>query len=163
MMLHDFRDVILGRPGRDAAIENVQKSIRVAGRVGIPVVEYNFYAYELWADITRARAEAAQSIRRMTPNGTVSSRPCLMSASTRKKTSGTRYTYFLKAVIPVAEKAGIKIAVHPNDPPVPMFRGVAQILGSIEGLKRLVDIVPEPRKRHHVGHRRNTRDGPRPH
>ncbi len=36
------------------------------------------------------------------------------------------------------------MAVHPNDPPVPMFRGVAQILGSIEGLKRFVDIVKSP-------------------
>ena len=44
LMLHDFRDVILGRARRDEQIEHVQESIRVAGRVGIPVVEYNFYA-----------------------------------------------------------------------------------------------------------------------
>ena len=51
-------------------------------------------------------------------------------------------SYFVKAVVPAAEEAGVLLAVHPNDPPVPKFRGVAQILGSIEGLKRLIEIVP---------------------
>ena len=43
-MLHDFRRAILGRPGADEDIEMVQESIRAAGRVGIPIVEYNWYA-----------------------------------------------------------------------------------------------------------------------
>jgi mannonate dehydratase len=51
-------------------------------------------------------------------------------------------TYFLKAVIPVAEASGVRLAVHPNDPPAPLSRGSQQILGSVAGWKRLVDIVP---------------------
>lgn len=56
----------------------------------------------------------------------------------------SRYAYFLKAVMPVAEEAGVVMAVHPNDPPAPIYRGVAQILAGIGGLKRLADIVPKP-------------------
>ena len=44
VMLHDFRRAILGRPGADDDIELVKESIRAAGRVGIPIVEYNWYA-----------------------------------------------------------------------------------------------------------------------
>jgi mannonate dehydratase len=52
--------------------------------------------------------------------------------------------YFLKAVVPVAEKAGVRLALHPNDPPAPISRGSGQIMGTVEGWKRLVDIVKSP-------------------
>jgi mannonate dehydratase len=144
MMLHDFRDVILGRPGRDAAIENVQKSIRVAGRVGIPVVEYNFYALRAMGGYhkTEGRGGSIYSAHDADRNSKLEPLPDVGAHSADDLWQ--RYTYFLKAVIPVAQEAGVKMAVHPNDPPVPVFRGVAQILGSVEGLKRLVDIVPNP-------------------
>src|SRR2546428_420402 len=51
-------------------------------------------------------------------------------------------TYFLKAVVPVAQESGVRLALHPNDPPAPISRGSGQIMGSVEGWKRLVDIVP---------------------
>ena len=53
-------------------------------------------------------------------------------------------TYFLKAVIPVAEESGVRLALHPNDPPAPISRGSEQIMGSVEGWKKLVGIVPSP-------------------
>jgi mannonate dehydratase len=53
-------------------------------------------------------------------------------------------TYFLKAVIPVAEESGVRLALHPNDPPAPVSRGSQQIVGTVEGWKRLIDIVPSP-------------------
>ena len=55
-----------------------------------------------------------------------------------------RYEYFLKAVIPVAEEVGVRMAVHPNDPPPPIYRGCEQILGSVDGLKRLINFMPSP-------------------
>lgn len=45
MMIGGFPKTLLGQPGRDEEIEKVLASIRVAGRVGLPVVEYNFYAH----------------------------------------------------------------------------------------------------------------------
>src|SRR5271170_6020172 len=46
------------------------------------------------------------------------------------------YIYFIKAVLPVAEEAGVKMALHPDDPPVPMLGGVARIFKSPEDFKR---------------------------
>ncbi|HYP07255.1 MAG TPA: mannonate dehydratase, partial [Bryobacteraceae bacterium] len=131
-------------PGRDAAIERVQESIRVAGRVGIPVVEYNFYALRAMGGYTTApgRGGSIYAAHDADRNAKLEVLPDVGEHSAEDLWA--RYTYFLKAVIPVAEKAGVKMAVHPNDPPPPTFRGTAQILGSIEGLKRLVDIVRSP-------------------
>jgi mannonate dehydratase len=55
-----------------------------------------------------------------------------------------RYERFLEAVVPVAEKAGVRLAVHPNDPPPPRYRGIEQILGSVDGLRRVCEIVKSP-------------------
>ena len=53
-------------------------------------------------------------------------------------------TYFLKAVIPAAEKAGVRMALHPNDPPAPVSRGSQQIMGTVDGWKHFVGIVDSP-------------------
>ena len=53
-------------------------------------------------------------------------------------------TYFLKAAIPAAEKAGVRMALHPNDPPAPISRGSQQIMGSLAGWKHLIEIVNSP-------------------
>ena len=53
-------------------------------------------------------------------------------------------TYFLKAVIPTAEKASVRLALHPNDPPAPISRGSQQIMGTLAGWKKLIAIVNSP-------------------
>ena len=53
-------------------------------------------------------------------------------------------TYFLKAVVPVAEQSGVRLALHPNDPPAPFSRGSGQIMSTLAGWKRLIDIVKSP-------------------
>jgi mannonate dehydratase len=52
--------------------------------------------------------------------------------------------YFLDRAVPVAEEAGVKLAMHPDDPPLPSFRGHAQIMSSVEGFERLVELRPSP-------------------
>ena len=51
-------------------------------------------------------------------------------------------TYFVKAVMPVAEESNVRMALHPNDRPPPISRGSGQPMGSLEGWTRLIDIVP---------------------
>jgi len=52
-----------------------------------------------------------------------------------------RLTLFLRAIVPVAERAGLRLALHPNDPPVPVYRGVAQPLWNLDSMKRLADVI----------------------
>jgi mannonate dehydratase len=52
--------------------------------------------------------------------------------------------YFLKRVIPVAEKANVRLAMHPDDPPLSPIRGLGRIMRSVENFQRLIDLVPSP-------------------
>jgi len=52
--------------------------------------------------------------------------------------------YFLERVVPVAEKANVKLAMHPDDPPLSPIRGVARIMRSVGSFQRLLDVVPSP-------------------
>lgn len=144
MMMHDFRNVILGRPGRDEDIEHVRQSIRVAGRLGIPVVEYNFYATRAMGGYYRTEGRGGSSYLTHDHDRNKGLRPLPDVGEHSEEELWERLAYFLKAVVPVAEEAGVRLSVHPNDPPVPRFRGAVQILGSMKGLKRLVNIVPRP-------------------
>ena len=51
------------------------------------------------------------------------------------------YTYFIKAVLPVAEKADVRLALHPDDPPLPMMNGVAKLFTHYDGIKRADEIA----------------------
>jgi mannonate dehydratase len=55
------------------------------------------------------------------------------------------YTYFIKRVVPVAEETGVRIGIHPDDPPVPVLAGVPRcIFSSFEGYKRALEIAASP-------------------
>jgi mannonate dehydratase len=144
LMLHDFRDAILGRPNRNRDVDWVRQSIRVAGRVGIPVVEYNFYALRAMGGYYKKDGRAGVRYQAHDYNRS-KDLPVLPDVGEHdEETLWRRYAYFLQAVVPVAEEAGVRLAVHPNDPPPPKFRGCAQILGSVEGLQKALDLVPRP-------------------
>jgi mannonate dehydratase len=52
--------------------------------------------------------------------------------------------YFLKATLPAAEAAGVKMSMHPDDPPISPIRGLGRIMRSVENYQRLIDLVPSP-------------------
>jgi mannonate dehydratase len=57
------------------------------------------------------------------------------------------YTYFIKQVVPVAEEAGVRIGIHPDDPPVPVLAGVPRcIFGNFEGYKRAMEIAQQSQR-----------------
>jgi mannonate dehydratase len=144
LMIGGFPNTLYGRKGRDEEISHVISSIRAAGRVGIPVVEYNFYANRLvegyyeqlgrgGAGMTAYDYEKSRNLPPLEGIGTHTAEECWANL-----------TYFLKAVIPEAERAGVKMALHPHDPPVPLSRGSAQIMSTLAGWKRLIAIVDSP-------------------
>jgi mannonate dehydratase len=144
MMISGFPNTLYGRPGRDEEIEKVCQSIRAAGRAGLPVVEYNFYAHRLvegyYEEIGRAGAGLTAF-----DYDRVKGLPSLPEEGIHTlEEMWKNVTYFLKAVIPVAETSGVRLALHPNDPPAPVSRGSGQIMGTVEGWKKLVAIVPSP-------------------
>lgn len=144
MMIGGFPNTLYGRPGRDEEIEKFKQSVRAAGKVGLPVIEYNFYAHRAiegyyaqdgrgGAGLTAFDAERVKGLAALDNEG-----------AHDLDSMWNNISYFLKAVIPTAEESNVRLALHPNDPPVAISRGSAQIMGTVEGWKHLVGIVDSP-------------------
>lgn len=123
LMLHDFRDAVLGRPGADKAIEHVCESIRVAGKVGIPVVEYNWPALRAMDGCYKKPGRGGSLLAAHDYDRSRDLPPLPDVGEHAADQLWSRYELFLKAVVPVAERAGVRLAVHPNDPPPPKYWG----------------------------------------
>lgn len=143
-MFSGFPNAIYNRPGRDEDIENVIQSIRVAGKLGLPVMEYNFYAHRIIEGYYDAPGRGGAAYTAFDYERVIDLPPLPEEGAHTMDEMWANVTYFLKAVVPVAEEAGVRLALHPNDPPAPISRGSEQIMGSIEGWKKLADIVPSP-------------------
>jgi mannonate dehydratase len=142
IMIGGFNNAIYGRPGRDEEIEKVKQSIVVAGKVGLPVVEYNWYAHRAMEGYYEVPGRSGASYTGFDYAKMKDLPPLEPEGAHNLEEMWSTISYFLKAVIPVAEKAGVRLALHPNDPPAPMSRGSQQIMGTVEGWKRLIEIVP---------------------
>ncbi|MCU1260229.1 MAG: hypothetical protein JWO80_3114 [Bryobacterales bacterium] len=142
IMIGGFNNAIYGRPGRDEEIEKVKQSIVVAGKVGLPVVEYNWYAHRAMEGYYEVPGRSGASYTGFDYAKMKDLPPLEQEGAHNLEEMWSTITYFLKAVIPVAEQAGVRLALHPNDPPAPMSRGSQQIMGTVEGWKRLIDVVP---------------------
>lgn len=144
MMIAGINDVIWGGPRRDEQIENVITSIRAAGEAGLPVIEYNFYANRLMEGYKEetGRAGAGYTAYDYELSKDLPPRPNVGTHTRAEQLK--RAERFLKAVIPEAEKANVRLALHPNDPPVPISRGSEQIMASFEQWKAYLDLVKSP-------------------
>ncbi|HCI85803.1 MAG TPA: hypothetical protein DHV68_03045 [Dehalococcoidia bacterium] len=140
-MITGFPNAIYGRPGRDEEIEKVIESIRVAGRLEIPVVEYNWYAHRITEGYFYVEGRGGSEYHAFDYEKIKDLPPLSEEGAHTADAMWDNITYFLNAVIPVAEETGVRMALHPNDPPAPISRGSEQIMGSIEGWKKLVNIV----------------------
>lgn len=144
MMIGGFPNAIYGRPGRDQEIEKVLASIRAAGRAGLPVVEYNFYAHRLVEGYYEETGRGGAGLTAFDYDRVKNLPPLEAEGVHNLDEMWANITYFLKAVVPVAAESGVRLALHPNDPPAPLSRGSGQIMGSLEGWKHLIEIVPSP-------------------
>lgn len=144
LMIGGFPNTIYGRPGRDEEIEKVKQSIQVAGKVGIPVVEYNFYAHRAMEGYYEQTGRGGAGITG-SDYDRMKDLPALPNDGAHTLDEmWANIGYFLKAVIPVAEKANVRLALHPNDPPYPLSRGSQQIMSTLAGWKHLIEIVNSP-------------------
>lgn len=143
-MISGFPNTIYGRPGRDEEIEKVIQSVRAAGKVGLPVVEYNFYAHRIIEGYFEEIGRAGAGMTAFDHDKVKDLPPLPNEGAHTLDEMWANITYFLKAVIPEAAKAGVRMALHPNDPPAPISRGSQQIMGSLAGWKKLIGIVNSP-------------------
>lgn len=138
-----YDQAMLGLPGRDEQIACYQQTIRNMGRAGIGVLGYHWMPNGVWRTSRTAPGRGGALVTAFD----------LSLVEEAKLTHGrvydaaemwANYDYFLRAVLPVAEEAGVRLALHPDDPPVPSLGGVARLFGSFEGFRRAMDLHPSP-------------------
>lgn len=155
-----WHDILLDGPRRAAQVEDVKTLIRTLGRVGIPVMGYNFSIAGVWGHVAgpwaRGGAESVGFLgadgpaERPIPAGQVWNMiydPEAGPGTVGEVTSAQiwdRLERFLREVVPVAEECGVKLAAHPDDPPMPTLRGTARLVYQPQLYRRLLDLVPSP-------------------
>jgi mannonate dehydratase len=144
LMISGFPNTVYGRPGRDEEIDKIRQSIQAAGQAGIPVVEYNFYAHRAMEGYFEETGRGGAGLTGVDYDRMNGLPPLADEGSHTLDEMWANITYFLKAVIPFAEKANVRLALHPNDPPFPLSRGSQQIMATLDGWKHLIEIVDSP-------------------
>lgn len=152
-----YQKVMFGLPGREEQMDNVCTTIRNMGIAGIPVLQYQWMLLgglrTEYSPTGRGGARVSRfdwEVAKRSPLAALDWRrspDALIHAPDRPLSSEQVWeniTYFLQRAVPVAEEAGVKIAAHPDDAPIPSFMGVARILSSPEGLQRLIDTYLSP-------------------
>jgi D-mannonate dehydratase len=132
----DMQRIKLGLPGRDEDLARYQQMLRNLGELGIPLLCYNFMATIGWCRThTHVPARGGALTNRFQLSALT---PELVPEAERVSPEQLwdNYTTFLEAVLPVAERAGVTMSLHPDDPPLSPLRGVARIFSTVEGFDR---------------------------
>jgi mannonate dehydratase len=150
-----WHDILLDGPKRAQHIENVKTILRRMGEAGIPIMGYNFSIAGVCGRVSGpfARGGAVSvgmdgPLDTPMPNGMVWNMVYDPNAQAGTVPSITheelwrRLERFLEEVLPVAEKAGVKLAAHPDDPPLPTMRRQPRLVYKPEMYQRLIDLNP---------------------
>lgn len=160
---HFYHKVMLGLDGRDEQIENYQSTMRAVARAGIPVLGYHFMPNSVWSTsrtaetrggatarqfnmaVVEANAHNLDQLRSFMPTtlGRASSMPLFGKdgPTVSEEAMWENYRYFIDAILPVAEEEGLRLALHPDDPPVPMLGGVARLFYKPENFRKAYEMA----------------------
>ncbi len=138
-----YDKVMIGAEGRERQLENMQETVRNMGRAGIPVLGYHWMPNSVW------RTSAALPIR----GGAISNAFKMSLVKDAPLTHGrvygeeemwANYDWYLSQMLPVCEEYHVRMALHPDDPPVPSLGGIARLFCGFEGFKRAMEVHSSP-------------------
>lgn len=152
-----WHDILLDGPRRSLHIENVKTIIRRMGEAQIPILGYNFSIAGVAGRVSGPFARGGAASVGMDgpedtpiPNGVVwnmiydASVPTGVLAPITNGQLWDRLQRFLEEVLPVAEASGVRLAAHPDDPPMPTMRRQPRLVYQPDMYQRLIDINPSP-------------------
>ncbi len=140
-----YLEAMLGQPGRDAQIENYQRTVRNMGEAGIPLLGLNWMPGGVWrTPVARGRGgvtvTAFDGDAALAGQLTAGDRSCEYSEGQLLDT----YLHFMERVLPVAEAAGVRIALHPDDPPLPALGQQGRLFYKVENFRKVLNALPSP-------------------
>jgi mannonate dehydratase len=134
----------LGLPGRDEEIEAACTLLRNMGALGIPVWCYEWMPVLNWTRTSTTVPARGGALATGYDHALMAKAPLTEYGVVPEERLWDNLRYFLEAVVPVAEEANVKLAMHPDDPPLSPIRGLGRIMRSLENYQRLLDLVPSP-------------------
>jgi mannonate dehydratase len=141
-----YDKIMLGLPGRDEQIEHYKAIISNMGRAGIPILGHHFMPNFVW----RTTPAIGRGGVRVTAFDAEEARSGINSVKydanrevkiEKEDVMWEHYEYFLKAVLPVAEESGVRLALHPDDPPVQIIDGVARLFYKVDNFKKAMELA----------------------
>jgi len=149
--VHNVPEITLNLPGRDEKVEEFKQFIRNIGAAGIKYNTYAHMANGIWHS-ERAVGRGGMDARRLDINNAIGR--WVDQTYEGKLTHGREYTeeelwenyaYMIRQIAPVAEEAGVRIGIHPDDPPVYALGGIPRCMfGTFEGYKKAMEVANSP-------------------
>jgi mannonate dehydratase len=132
----------LGLEGRDEEIANFVTFMQNLKKAGVDVICYNWMPVISWARTQMDRPGRGGALVTAFDYEEVKDRPLTKYGEVSKETMWKNLEYFLKAVVPEAEKIEMKLALHPDDPQVHSIQGISRIMNTVENFDRMLKLVP---------------------
>ncbi|WP_461789664.1 mannonate dehydratase [Pedobacter sp.] len=132
----DMNRIKFGLPGREVDVMHYCEMLENMGRLGVKLLCYNFMAGIGWYRTHTALKERGGALVSGFDYAYSSLQPLTSYGGLEEERLWDNYAWFLEQVLPVAEKAGVKMALHPDDPPVSPLRGIARIFTSADAIRR---------------------------
>ncbi len=150
--VHNMPEVTLNLPGRDKKIDEYKQYLRDLGNAGIYYTTYAHMGNGIWnSGRSTIRGASGREFDMASPNkqgvwaGAVFKEPLSHGREFTREEIWENYSYFIRHVAPVAEEVGVRIGIHPDDPPVPVLAGVPRcIFGNFDGYRRALEIANSP-------------------
>ena len=135
-----YDHIMLNGPRRDEQIENMIATVRNMARAGIPIFGYNWMPSHVWR--TPPALIRGGALATAYDHALGSKYPLTHGREYSEEEMWQNLEHWIKIITPVAEEEGIRLGIHPCDPPVDKLGGIPQLLRSFESYKRLVEIYP---------------------
>ena len=151
LSVHNVPEITLNLPGRDAKIDEFKRFIRNIGAAGIKYNTYAHMANGIWTS-DRVPGRGGMQARRLDIKdakgwwvGETYEGPLTHGREYSEEELWENYAYMIREITPVAEEAGVRIGIHPDDPPVYAMGGVPRcIFGTFDGYRRAMEMADSP-------------------